>query len=78
MMKLRQGVLKADDLNPDGVRIVVDWDNMVTSSSVFILCIDTQAAVRQIKNIAKTKGWDIKTNVRVENNKLGVRIWRMV
>ena len=78
MMKLRQGVLKAADLNPDGVRIVVDWDNMVTSSSVFILCVDVREAVRQIKNIAKTKGWDIKTHVRVEDNKLGVRIWRIL
>ena len=53
-MRLRQGILKSDDLNPDGVRIVVNWDNMVTSSSVFILCVDVQEAVIQIKNIAKT------------------------
>ena len=77
-MRLRQGILKSDDLNPDGVRIVVNWDNMVTSSSVFILCVDVQEAVRQIKNIAKTKGWDVKTQVRVENNKLGGRIWRIL
>ena len=77
-MRLRQGILKSDDLNPDGVRIVVNWDNMVTSSSVFILCVDVQEAVRQIKNIAKTKSWDVKAYVRVENNKLGVRIWRIL
>jgi hypothetical protein len=77
-MRIRQGILKSDDLNPDGVRIIVDWDNMVTGSSVFVLCINTQAAIQQIKNIAKTKGWDIKTHVRVEDNKLGVRIWRIL
>ena len=77
-MRLRQGILKSDDLNPDGVRIVVNWDNMVTSSSVFVPCVNAQEAIRQIKNIVKTKGWDIKTNVRVENNKLGVRIWRIL
>mgnify|MGYP003119414329 CR=1 FL=1 len=77
-MRLRQGILKSDDLNPDGVRIVVNWDNMVTSSSVFILCVDVREAVRQIKTVAKTKGWDVKTQVRVENNKLGVRIWRIL
>ena len=77
-MRLRQGILKSDDLNPDGVRIVINWDNMVTSSSVFILCVDVQEAVRQIKNIVKTKGWDVETHVRVENNKLGVRIWRIL
>ena len=77
-MRLRQGILKSDDLNPDGVRIVVNWDSMVTGSSVFILCVNGQEAVKQIKNIAKTNGWDVKTHVRVENNKLGVRIWRIL
>ncbi|OUV41178.1 MAG: hypothetical protein CBC71_05770 [Rhodobacteraceae bacterium TMED111] len=65
-------------MNPDGVRIVVNWDNMVTSSSVFVPCVDAQEAIRQIKNIVKTKGWDVETHVRVENNKLGVRIWRIL
>ena len=78
MMRLRQGILKSDDLNPDGVRIVVNWDNMVTSSSVFVPCVDAQEAIRQIKNIVKTKGWGVETHVRVENNKLGVRIWRIL
>ena len=77
-MRLRQGILKSDDLNPDGVRIVVNWGSMVTGSSVFILCVNVQEAVKQIKNIAKTKGWDVKTHVRVENSKLGVRIWRIL
>jgi hypothetical protein len=77
-MKIRQGILKSGDLSPDGVRIVVDWDNMVTSSSVFILCINTQEAVKQIKNIAKSKDWTLETHVRIENGKLGVRIWRVL
>ena len=77
-MRLRQGILKSDDLNPDGVRIVVNWGSMVTGSSVFILCVNVQEAVKQIKNVAKTKGWDVETHVRVEDNKLGVRIWRIL
>ena len=36
---MKQGVLKKDDLNPDGVRIIVKWDDMVAGSSVFIPCI---------------------------------------
>jgi hypothetical protein len=51
---------------------------MVTSSSVFIPCVNTQKAIQQVKTIAKTKGWDVKAYVRVENNKLGVRIWRIL
>ena len=71
-------ILKKYDLNPDGVRIIVNWDDMVTGSSVFILCINTQAALHSLEKIAKDKGWQIKTQVRTENKKLGVRMWRIV
>ena len=30
---MEQGVLKTDDLNPDGVRIVVAWDELVVGAS---------------------------------------------
>ena len=77
-MKIKQGIIRTDDLNPDGVRIKVNWDNMVTSSSVFILCTNTQGAMEQAQKITDSKGWKTKSQVRVENNKLGVRIWRIV
>ena len=77
-MRIRQGILSTDDLNPDGVRIIVNWDDMVTSSSVFILCINVTLAVEQVNDVAKRRNWQIKTQVRVENEKLGVRVWRIV
>lgn len=77
-MRMRQGILKIDDLNPDGVRIVVNWERMVTSSSVFILCINTSKCVKQVEKIAKRKGWTLETQIKIENNKLGVRIWRVL
>ena len=48
-------MLRIDDLNPDGVRIVVNWDEMVTSSSIFVPCVNTDAAKEQIKAIAKIR-----------------------
>jgi hypothetical protein len=77
-MRMRQGILKIDDLNPDGVKIVVNWERMVTSSSVFILCINTSKCVKQVEKIAKRKGWTLETQIKIENNKLGVRIWRVL
>ena len=77
-MKIRQGILKLNDLCPDGVRIIVNWDNMVTSSSVFILCVNTQVAIEQAKKITTARGWQTENQVRVEDGKLGVRIWRTV
>ena len=70
-------VLKTYDLNPDGVHIVVDWDKMEVNASVFILCINTVEATKQIKRIFISKGWESEIRTVVEDGKLGVRVWRM-
>ena len=70
-------ILKKNDLNPDGVRIIVNWDDMVTSSSVFILSVNTQEALSQIKSVMNDKGWEYQMQIRVEDEKLGVRVWRL-
>jgi len=70
-------ILKKYDLNPDGVRIIVNWDDMVAGSSVFILSVNTQEALSQIKKIMNAKGWKYQMQIRVEDEKLGVRVWRL-
>ena len=70
-------VLKTYDLAPDGIHIKVNWECMLVSYSVFILCINTQAAVKQVKDIAKQKNWKVETRVVIENEKLGIRAWRI-
>ena len=44
-------VLKLHDINPDGLRIVVDWGAMVVGSSIFIPCVNTTEAIQQVKKI---------------------------
>tara|TARA_Y100001951_G_C11190281_1_gene211101 strand:+ start:365 stop:592 length:228 start_codon:yes stop_codon:yes gene_type:complete len=75
---MKQGVLKKDDLNPDGVRIIVKWDDMVAGSSVFIPCINTQEAMRQSAKILIDKDYKTEARVVIENKILGIRIWRTV
>ena len=70
-------ILKKYDLNPDGVRIIVNWDNMVAGSSVFILSVNIQEALSQIKGVMNDKGWEYQMQIRVEDEKLGVRVWRL-
>ena len=67
-----------DDLTPDGIRIVVTWSSMVVGASVFIPCLNTYKAKEQVKKIATTKKWQVTTKITIENNRLGIRIWRMV
>lgn len=70
-------ILKTYDLNPDGVHIVVNWDKMGINASVFILCINTVEATKQIKRIFISRGWGSEIRTVVEDDKLGVRVWRM-
>jgi|TARA_R110002096_G_scaffold45936_2_gene122809 hypothetical protein len=70
-------ILKKHNLNPDGVRIIVNWNDMVIGSSVFILSVNTQEALSQIKKVMNDKGWEYQMQIRVEDEKLGVRVWRL-
>lgn len=73
-----QKPLKYDDIAPDQVKIIVDWDKMVVGASVFIPCINNVKARKQLLDIAQRKNWQIETRVRVENGMFGVRMWRTV
>ena len=73
-----QKPLKVDDLNPDGVKVIVQWDDMVVGASVFIPCIDTEKAKQQMIKIAELKSWKVEMRVRIENKMFGLRIWRTV
>ena len=65
-----------DDICPDGVRIVVSWKDIHPGMSVFIPCINSVLAKRQIAEIAERHQMKLKCFVRVENNNLGLRVWR--
>jgi len=69
-------VYYVDDLHPDGVRIVVNWDDVVVGSSIFVPCINTTVARSQAQNVAARRKWTIKVTPRIENQLFGVRIWR--
>ena len=77
-MRMYQKPMRTDDLNPDKVKVIVEWDKMVVGASVFVPCVDTDKAKQQVSKIAEDKGWTIETRVRIENNMFGVRIWRIV
>jgi len=75
---LYQNPLKTDDINPDTVKIIIQWDKMVVGASVFVPCIDTEKAKQQLEKVAELKSWQVAMRVRIENEMFGVRIWRTV
>ena len=70
--------LRLDDLDPDGVKIIVNWDKMATGSSIFIPCINTEKAKNQLQKVAKAKKYEVSLKIHIENGMWGVRMWRMV
>jgi len=73
-----KAIPKTDDLHPDGVRIVVSWAEMPVGASVFVPCVNTEEAKKQVAKIAKKKGWKVQSHIRIEDKKFGVRIWRIL
>jgi hypothetical protein len=70
-------VLKLDDLGPDGIRMVVDWDRMRTGDSVFVPCLNVSKAASQVRAVFERRGWKSRLQLRTEHNILGLRIWRI-
>jgi len=78
MPTLQRIVANKTNLLPDGVVITIPWEDMVVGSSVFVPCINTELAKKQARDIFEFMGWIIHSEIRVENGKYGVRIWRVV
>jgi hypothetical protein len=66
-----------NDLGPDGVRIIVNWDKMVVGASAFVPCVNTSQCKKEVVDIAKRLGFSVECRVVVEDQKLGVRVWRL-
>ena len=75
---MKRGILRTYDLNPDGVRVVVKWHEVQVGMSLFIPCINTDRAIRQVNKIIKDWGGNIETRVGVAGDKWGVRVWRIL
>ena len=71
------GVLNLDQLAPDGLLIIVDWDKLRPGSSVFIPCINTTAAKSQVKGVFARRGWTMRYAIRPEKGIWGIRFWRV-
>jgi hypothetical protein len=73
-----QKVLKIDDLNPDELRVTVNWEGMSVGASIFVPCVNTEKCREQLNKLAKRKEWVFDTQTCIENGKLGLRTWRTV
>lgn len=70
-------VRRKHDLDPDGVRVVVNWVKFLPNTSVFVPCINTDNAKQQLKQVCDDLGYETTIKIVVDNGKLGVRVWRV-
>jgi hypothetical protein len=70
------GVLRDEDLAPDGVLLVVHWDAMKVGDSIFVPCINTTSAIKTARIVFNRRGWHIRLKIGAHNHIWGVRIWR--
>lgn len=64
------------EIAPDGLTIRINWSKMGVGASVFVPCLDTEACKKELNLVTKQYDWDIISVVSVENQRLGVRMWR--
>ena len=48
-------IAKIDDINPDGLKVTIDWAAMDVGTSLLLPCINTEKARKQLKSVAKMK-----------------------
>jgi len=69
-------ILTTSDLSPDGVRIIVPWKDMKVQSSIFVPCLNTRLAETQVRWVFSQLKWQYVAQVRIEDKKMGLRVWR--
>lgn len=67
-----------DSIDPDGLIIFLDLKRFEVGMSMFVPALKLHEAKRQLKILAKDKGWKVVFADRIEGSKLGVRFWRML
>lgn len=55
----------------------INWRKFRRGASFFVPCLDTEAAIKEIKRITKRLKYDVLMKVVIEDNVRGVRTWRL-
>lgn len=63
---------------PDGIEIVIDWNNFQVNASVFIPAINTTLLNKEMKQIAADKNIQLIGKELIEGGKWGMRFWRVL
>jgi hypothetical protein len=60
-----------------GLSFRVNWAKFIVGASVFIPCLDTDAALAEVTMVTKRLRYKIRTRVAVDKGVYGLRVWRI-
>lgn len=69
-------ILKIGQIAPDDVAVEIPWDDWSVDASVFVPCVNTDLAIKQLRREAKERGMKIECRIRIEKY-FGIRAWRI-
>jgi hypothetical protein len=64
------------DISPDGLRVVVDWEQFTPGMSFFLPCVNYKKALDHIVEASKIPRAELEYRVLIEDGKYGLRVWR--
>jgi hypothetical protein len=70
--------MRKEQICPDGVIINVNWDTLEVGMSFFVPAVNLSLLDKQVKEIARYRGWKLEGRNQIEGSKLGIRFWRIL
>ena len=64
-------------ISNEGIPVVIEWHAMRLGTSFFIPALDTEPLIEQILSEAKQRKIKLVCKEVIENQKIGLRFWRI-
>lgn len=61
----------------EGITYQINWKAFKRGSSFFVPCLDTEAALKEIKRNTKRLKYNVVSKIVIEDNVRGIRTWKL-
>ena len=77
MTRKRNNARASGIIDPDGIPMRIDFHNLREGYSVFIPCLNTLTAKKQVLYIADKMDLPVQCQTTIANGRYGLRVWYM-
>jgi hypothetical protein len=61
----------------EGITYQINWRAFKRGTSFFVPCLDTEAALKEVRRNTKRLKYNVVSKIVIEDNVRGVRTWRL-